>query len=206
MLKNVVCAVPLSWAYVPSLFFRSWCNMQSYGKDVYHMSFVTWSSCYMDVMRDELVIAAMKYMPDYILWLDADQTYPMETIEILMEHVDSGKLIIGGITPDKDQGTPLVYDIVDDDTRGVIRRREVRPNTGVIKVDAMGFGGIMTHPSIFKTILKPPYFDMKWHSRLGIRPGEDVQFYLKCKEEGVDVWCDTGLPYDHVVVRQIGLK
>ena len=206
MLKNVVCCVPLSWAYVPSLFFRSWCDMQSYGQSMYHMSFVTTQSCYMDIMREELVVAAMKHMPDYILWLDADQTYPRETIEILMEHIDSGKVIVGGITPDKDDGTPLVYDIVYDNPSGLIKRRKVRPNGGVVKVDAMGFGGIMTHPSVFTTLLKPPFFDMKWDTRLKSRPGEDVQFYLKCKEAGIDVYCDTDLPYDHVVVRQIGHK
>jgi len=170
------------------------------------MSFVTMSSCYMDKMRDDLVVMAMRYMPDYILWLDADQTYPIETIETLMDHVDSGKLIVGGITPDKDDGTPLVYDIVDDDPDGIIRRRKMRLNSGIHKVDAMGMGGVMVHPSVYSELLKPPFFDMKWNSERGVRPGEDVEFYSMCKDAGISVYCDTDLPYDHIVVRQIGHK
>jgi hypothetical protein len=64
---------------------------------------------------------------------------------------------------------------------------------------------MMTHPSIFETI-EYPRFQRGWlegDQNGYYRHGEDVVFNEKCKEAGIDVWCDTDLHYKHLAVREI---
>lgn len=202
--RLVICCIPLSWKFIPVDFFESWCKMVGYSIGKYQLGMITANCCYMDKMRDDLGKNAMKYKPDYLLWLDADQIYPADTPERLMRHVDNGKLVVGGLTPDRASGEPLVYEIVPGD-EGVIKRNDVTVGQGLIKVDAMGFGGIMTSPKVFK-IMKPPYFQMTWNRKLRGTLGEDVRFYNNCKHAGIDVWCDTNLLYEHLNTIPIKLK
>ena len=142
--------------------------------------------------------------PDYILWLDADQVYPIDTMIKLAKHVDDGHLVVGGITPDKHTGRPMVYNFVGE--RGSTNKvRSFEVDRGLVKVDAMGFGGIMTHPSVFKTI-GTPYFQRTWNPEMETLTGEDFCFYTRCRKAGVDVWCDTDLHYSHMVAQVVNLN
>jgi len=199
-MKRIVACVPLSWDFVPALFFHSWNQMHYYSHNKYDLRLISTSSCYMDKMRDDLVIAAMRHKPDYLLWIDADQTYPKETPEILMNHIDSGKSIVGGLTPQNMAGGSNVYDFVHN--KGILVRQDVAPGQGLIKIDAMGMGGVMTKPEVFEK-LDLPCFTMRWDSQLARYPGEDVQFYANCKKAGIDVWCDTDLVFGHIATRAI---
>lgn len=202
--KFIICCIPLSWQFIPVDFFESWCKMASYSVGKYILGMVTGNCCYMDKMRDDLIKASMKYNPDYILWLDADQIYPADTPERLMRHVDNGKMVVGGLTPDRGSGEPLVFDILPKNA-GVVQRNDVTVGQGLIKVDAMGFGGIMTNPEVFK-IMKPPHFQMTWNRKLKGNLGEDIKFYINCKHADIDVWCDTNLLYEHLNTAPVKLK
>ena len=199
-MKRIVACVPLSWDYVPALFFHSWNKMMYYSQGKYDLRLISTSSCYMDTMRDDLVIAAQRHKPDYLLWIDADQLYPEETPEILMKHIDSGKSIVGGLTPHNIGGGVNVYDFIHN--KGIIARRQVVPGNGLIKVDAMGMGGVMMKPEVFEK-LDLPCFTMRWDSKIARYPGEDVQFYANCKRANIDVWCDTDLVFGHIVTRAV---
>lgn len=162
----------------------------------------------MDKARDELAKKALEHNPDYILWLDADQSYPENTPEILMRHIDSGKSIVGGMTPLRRQsgsldGTPSVWDI--NLKINLARHRKIFINHGLLKVDGMGLGGIMTNPEVFKK-MEYPWFCEMWDKKRKRRLGVDLQFFANCKRAGIDVWCDTDLPYEHLEVRPIKLK
>ena len=206
-MKRVIAAIPLSWDYVPSFFFVSFSQMLVYAQGKYELGFVMARKCYMDTMRNNLVDEAMKMEPDYIMFIDADQTYPADTPEILMKHVDDGKLVVGGLTPDRDDGKPMIYYFVDEHgflnrDKAVGRLSEV---SGVSKIDGMGMGGVMVHPSVFEKLGKGP-FTMQWDKQTTSRAGEDVQFYLNCKRFGIDVWCDTDLRYGHIVTKPMAVN
>jgi len=202
--RFIICCIPLSWQFIPVDFFQSWCRMVGYSVGRYQLGMITASCCYMDKMRDDLVRDSLKNNPDYLLWLDADQMYPPDTPERLMRHIDAGRLVVGGLTPDRGSGEPLVYEMAPGN-KGVIKRDDVTVGQGLIKVDAMGFGGIMTSPEVFK-IMKPPYFQMTWNRKLKGTIGEDVKFYQNCKHYGIDVWCDTNLLYEHLNTVPVKLK
>ncbi len=193
--KTVAVAVPLNFPLVFVPFWMSWTQMirkADYRTDIYVSN-----QSLIDKMRDHLAKDILKEKPDYILWIDVDQLYPMDTINILCKHVDEGHLVVGGVTPDKRDGDPLVYKWYDDDGL-VTRDRNLELNRGLVKVDAMGFGGVMTHPSVFEKF-DPPYFERGYAQTMEGNVGEDLAFYNRCRKAGVDVWCDTDLHYNHVI-------
>ena len=201
---DIACCIPLSWEFIPKYFFLSWYLMQAYSLGRYEMRLIFGNNCYMDEMRDNLGKSAMTHNPDYILWLDADQFYPQKTPEILMKHIDSGKSVVGGMTPGKGSQIPLIYDITDD--AGIItRRKDIKLGQGVIKVDAMGFGGIMMTPRVLED-MEYPWFKTQWNTKIKERPGEDTKFYVNCKKFNIDVWCDTNLAFDHIVTHPISIE
>ena len=119
-MKKVICCIPLTWGYVPFDFTSSLFGMQKYGIGKYDMGIVMFGCAYLDRTRDELAEMASKENPDYVLYLDVDQTYPADTIEILMGHIDSGKKVVGGITPHGREKDALVYELCG--KQGIIRR------------------------------------------------------------------------------------
>ena len=150
--------------------------------------------------------SGVKHNPDYILWLDADQVYPGNTPEILMKHIDAGKSVVGGVSPLKKKfesgiaGKPSVWDL-DIDAK-LVRRREIFLNQGLIKVDAMGLGGIMVNPEIYKT-MEYPWFRRMWNEKEKVLLSADFAFYANCKRANIDVWCDTDLVFGHIVTRAV---
>jgi hypothetical protein len=203
-MKRIVVCVPLSWSFVPTLFFHSWNQMMYYSQGKYELLLLSSSSCYMDTMRNNLVDAARRHKPDYILWLDADQLYPANTPEVLMAHINSGKSVVGGLTPRSVDGDVNVYELVH--SEGIISPLlNVVPGRGLIKVGAMGMGGVMVDPEVFDK-LDLPCFTMRWNSQLARYPGEDIQFYANCKKKGIDVWCDTNLVFGHIVTRALTIE
>lgn len=208
-MKNIICCTHLSWEYVPKLFALSLIDMVQYAAGKYQFGIITKGSCYMDTARDKMAEEALKYNPDYLLWLDADQVYPGDAPEILMKHIDTGKLIVGGVSPLK-KGLGEEYDcepsVWDIDTEvNFARHKKIFINHGLIQVDGLGLGGVMTSPEVFK-ILEYPRFSQMWITDEKRRLGVDLQFFANCKKAEIDVWCDTGLIYGHIGVRPLELK
>ena len=123
----------------------------------------------------------------------------METPEILMNHIDSGKDVVGGMTPHREDGEPMVYDINKD---GSMSKKNIKPHTGIKKIGGMGFGGVMMKPKIFDT-LDVECLQSSWHPELNIKIGEDLTFFTNCKKHNIDVWCDTDLCFDHLIVSSL---
>lgn len=202
-MKVIICCVPLNWEVVPTQFFLSVTLMQQYAAGRYILAIAASKAAYIDMMRYKALDSARKHSPDYLLWLDADQVYPMETPEILMKHIDSGKDVVGGITPHRATGEPLVYDIEKDGQMST--KKDIVPYTGMVKVEGMGLGGIMMNPKIFDT-LDAECLQSSWHPKLNIKMGEDLAFYSNCKKHNIDVWCDTNLCFEHLVVTSLKFR
>jgi len=179
-------------------------QMCLHASEFYKLSVYTSNTSLIDKMREVLADELQTIEPDYILWLDADQLYPMETIPKLAKHIDSGHLVVGGVTPDKHTSKPMVYRFLND-IGSCARDKNFEVSRGLVKVDAMGFGGIMMAPEVLKRI-KPPYFPRDWDEAMQSYVGEDFGFYNKCRKAGIDVWCDTDLHYSHMVGTAVNVN
>ena len=204
MKKKVTIAVPLSWSHVYSPFFLSFVQMALHSAEFYQLAIYTSNTSLIDKMREVLAEEVQTTDPDYVLWLDADQLYPMETIVKLAKHVDEGHLVVGGVTPDKHTSKPMVYRFITD-IGSCSMDRNFKVNRGLVKVDAMGFGGIMMAGEVLKKI-DPPYFPRTWDEPMQSFIGEDFGFYNNCRKAGIDVWCDTDLHYSHMVATAVNVN
>lgn len=205
-MKEVVCLVPLSWDFVPACFMDSWAKMTDYAQGRYRMRMAAIRSPYLDSLRDLLVNKAIEVNPDYIFWLDADQSYPYDSPERLIKHIDDGKLVVGGVTPHRATGQPMVYDFIPGEPFKFNYRTKDNHLTGIQQIGGMGMGGVMVHPKVYTELIEPPFFQMSWDSIKGRQSGEDVVFFKNCEKAGVDVWCDYDLTYKHMATVEIGIR
>jgi len=200
-MKVVTCMV-CSWESVLTEFFLCWSELFAYSGGKYEIDLLISRYPYIDTARDQLVEAALKRSPDYIFWLDVDHTFQRDLPEKLIHHVDSGKLIISGVTAVRRTEQPLIYDF-DEKKRNSFHYRQNVPKNSLIRVDGVGMGcGVMCHPKVFSELLKPPYFQTEWNEQYHKKSGEDIVFFQKCKDAKIDVWCDTSLILGHLTIGQ----
>ena len=204
MKKKVTISIPLSWTHIWSPFFLSFVQMCLYSAEFYKLAIYTSNTSLIDKMREVLADEVLTTEPDYVLWIDADQLYPMETIVKLAKAVDDGKLVVGGLTPDKHTGKPMVYRFLND-AGSCAQDRNFEVGRGLVKVDAMGFGGIMMSADVIRKV-KPPRFPRTWDDAMQSFVGEDFGFFNKCRAAGIDVWADTDLHYSHMVGTAVNIN
>ena len=203
--KRIAVCMALSWDYIPSKFFFSYEAMRDYTESTgeYLFDMVVARSVWIDTMRDICATKALEMKPDYILWLDVDQTYPHFTARKLVKHIDDGCRVVSGVTPDRILPSNNILKF--GGKAGVYRDKDFKVNRGLVKIDSVGFGGIMTHPSVFDEI-EYPRFQRSWiegDAGSYYRHGEDTVFHEKCAEHGIDVWCDTDLHFGHMSLKEV---
>jgi hypothetical protein len=186
------------------MFLTSWTQMMAHALNHYQLEMVMSNTSLIDKMREDIAQKAFDSGADFFMWLDADQTYPEETIVRLARHCEDGKLVVGGVTPHKTDGMPMVWKFGNNYGAGD-RVRDFPVNRGLVKVDSMGFGGVMTARKVFDEI-DYPRFLRTWDFDMNCLVGEDFCFYARCKERDIDVWCDTDLIYHHITSYAIALN
>ena len=200
---KIAVAVPCNWSYVPKAFYFSSALMFAAARRGHDLALLTKDGPYLDEMREALADDALRHDAECVVWLDADQVYPADTIVRLVGHVASGLQVVGGVTPSRPSGKPHVWRFVNE--AGACERDEsFAAHRGLVKVDAMGFGGVATSADALRRI-GPPRFLRRWDAENGSFIGEDFSFYSRCRESGIDVWCDTALVFDHTAVGTIKL-
>lgn len=146
-----------------------------------HMSF---GVSHIHAARERLAEDAIEKGVDYLLWLDADQTFPADLLYRLLKH----NLPFVGCNyrqriPSETISTASKW--VD----GKLIRLEPKAE-GIEQVDAMGFGACLIRSDVF-TALPRPWFKMD-------AAGEDAYFCQQAKIAGF-------LPcVDHALSRQVG--
>lgn len=173
-------------------FFTSWMNVMIYAQSRYHLLLLISRTSTVWAMREEGVKQAMEADVDYILHMDIDEIYPPDTPERLMKHIDSGLEVVGGLYTSRVSDVYSAFDFMDEACN--VRPAKIKPNTGLQKVDSMGFGGTMTDISIYSRLPEPWFEGVEGH-------GEDVAFCKRCKDAGVQVWVDTDLQYGHLSLQ-----
>ena len=142
--------------------------------------------------RNNLIWQALKDECTHVIMMDTDQVHPPDTITRLY---NLDKDIAAGVVhrryPPFDpifyMGTPSTYTHVNDD--------EVYSGD-VIKVDATGCGCVMFKAEVLKK-MPAPWFKLDTNEK-GELVGEDIYFFSKAREAGIEIHVDTGLWIDHI--------
>lgn len=156
---------------------------------------------YIDDVRNGLVRQAFLGHCSHILFMDTDQTYPVDAIAKMLSLADAGHPIVGTVVyrryPDYD---PLCFRFGDG---GLLKvpDKEIFSDE-VIEVDATGAGCILFDMEVFKNVPEPWFFDI--NKRLGKKgPGEDIGFCMKCRQAGYPIVVDTSIKIGHLTLFEI---
>lgn len=141
-----------------------------------------------DINRNNIAEKALHWGADYLLWLDADQTYPPDMIQRLLAHQ---KDIVGGITPQR--LTPYLPTIYKWQKGNRMHHILEIDKEELIKPDAMGLPGSLIKRKVFETI-PFPWFE----NTLTFK--HDILFCMKCYNFGFKIYCDLTLTYGHITV------
>lgn len=149
---------------------------------------------------------------DWQLWLDSDEDFPPDTLDILMELADPDTTpVIGGlyISPLPEGLRPLMWrrnlaaphgnsqlDIFSD----VEVRRMIDAGVRHVDVDATGAGCLLVHRSVLEEMIQhynPPAVWFCEEPVNGVMEGEDFGFCRRVRELGHRVVVDLGVDVGH---------
>jgi len=141
--------------------------------------------------RNKIVDTAIENNCDYIFWIDDDMVMKPDVniIQKLFEH-------------DKDVVAPLFFSRTYPFIPMIFKRRQIGTkftvydnimdyDKGLIEVDGVGFGCILTKVDIFRKLTQP-YF---WTNEVF---GEDLFFCENATRAGIKIYCDTTIDVGHI--------
>lgn len=164
--------------------------------------------------RTRLVFECLKWEADYILWCDSDHTFPADAIARLWSH---NKDIVGcnyarRIHTGATSPTAAKLDRNDQDDKLCYTTPEKAQAGEIEEVDHLGLGLCLMKASVFDRLADHaieqgkedfmPLFHLVPKGGTNIM-GEDVFFFDKCRDAGIQVWCDHGLSWEvgHIAER-----
>jgi hypothetical protein len=160
------------------------------------LSTATWSSSLVPFARTKLVETAAKMHADYILFLDADQTFPRDTLSRLLAH---GKEIVGvnvAKRNSKATGTAI----------GLAGERIDEPRTGLEEVSNLGLGiclikiAVIAKMNLAAKAKGGSVYPLFMIGQVGPDAwfSEDSYFFNKAREAGLSLYVD------HDLSREVG--
>lgn len=159
--------------------------------------------------RTKLAFDAMLWGADYMLWLDADHTFPAETLARLWAH----NLPIVGcnyarrILPTAPTAAKYIAETPEDDRQALVYTTAEKAAEGELEeVAHLGLGVCMMDMRIFDALQARseekgeknflPLFKFAESEDGASGLGEDVYFFRKCRDAGIKVICDHGLSWE----------
>jgi hypothetical protein len=131
---------------------------------------------------------------DYLFAVDADISFPPDTLKRLLSH---DKDMVSGIYIQRIPGKHCIEIMKRNNTGGVshIPWEEIR-GKGLVKVDSAGFGCVLIKREVF-TSIEYPHFVYKSALDHNHTISEDIYFFLKAAAAGKEIWADTSLLCGH---------
>lgn len=199
-------------------FLSGYQQLELYQRYGIQTSVVVESTMPIDANRNKLIDIALEGKPfvdpegnkkvlkaDYALFVDTDQTFPLDTLTVLMSDLIEKDLdcVSGMYFLKKPKFDPIFGRYVEP-TNTNFRYATYYPSQAngckprLFKVDVVGMGCFMFNMRIFEKV-KFPFF------RYGQNPNtkyqdasEDMFFCKKLKEAGVDIWIDPNIRCGHI--------
>lgn len=190
-MKKVLIAVPCM-DMVSAPFAQSLATMNKNGGECY-VSFIIGSLIYDS--RNTLVKQAMQLGADYIMWFDSDMTFPVDTLDKMLKHMEDGKDVVSGLYFRRQPHyNPVLFNELEEDNgKCKFTNYDDYPKDSVFKIGGCGFGCVMTRTSIFEDIALQ---EGNWFEPL-CNAGEDIAFCLRAKRCGYEIYCDSTIKCGH---------
>jgi hypothetical protein len=133
--------------------------------------------------REKLARCALDASATHILWLDSDMVFPRNICEILLGH-NLDAVACNYST----RGLPLkavAYTDLQDWTSCISRE-----STGLVQIDGIGMGCVLTRTEIFYDLPKP-WFPITYDHTVDDYLGEDMNFWMNVTDHGYKIFVDA---------------
>jgi GT2 family glycosyltransferase len=141
--------------------------------------------------RNLIIEEAMYTQCSHILFIDDDMAFPPNALIQLLER---DKDIVGGLYLNR--GYPHLPVIFDYDSKTKITRHLLKDHeSGLIEVEAVGFGFMLIKTIIFNHLDRP--YIRTGQIQKDLR-SEDIDFCIRARESGFTIHCDLSLPIGHI--------
>jgi hypothetical protein len=153
---------------------------------------------YVQEMRNDCVKEARSVNADYLFFIDSDMIFPGDGLNRLLAH---NKDIIGGMYNMKQLPLVTTIKLCNDKGERLFLKPEDIPSTldipkdRIFKVYGIPTGFLLIKLSAIEDLENPFDFD---RDENGLIIGEDINFCIKCKEIGLDIWCDPTIQIGHI--------
>lgn len=141
--------------------------------------------------RRDAVNTALKDGTTHILWIDDDMTFPSDTLARLLKH--DLDFVAANCTSRQE---PVWTTAIKDN-----QRITSIGQTGLMEVDQVGFGVVLTKVDMFRKIPEP-WFTTP-HDPKGGKVGEDIFFCVQARKQGYKLFIDHDLS---VQIGHVGMK
>jgi len=161
------------------------------------------NSSILSCSRNDLAQEAIEAGCTHLLCIDSDMRFPKESLVRLLKHQKdivginySTRKVPPGFVAFKKKGRTNEEHV----------RLETTPtSTGLEQVDAIGFGMVLIKTDVFRNIPYPG-FETWYDQELKMWIGEDVDFCLKAKKAGLDIWVDHDLSKECAHIGRLEYK
>ena len=149
-----------------------------------------------DEAHNHLVREAFDKNPSitHIMWLGADVLVPADAVERLLA---ADKPVVGGLYHQTEAPfRPMAFDLEP------YRPLDLSFADGKLRqVGGVGFGCLLVRAEVYMQ-MSQHYNDIRWHERT-YETGEDVHFFDRCRELGIEVWLDASVRCGHVADQAV---
>lgn len=148
------------------------------------------SSSILACSRNDLAAEALRTDCTHMLCIDSDMRFPKDALVRLLRH---DKDIVGiNYSTRKVPPGYVAFKRKGVDGQPHIKCPTTATSTGLEQVDALGFGLICINLNVFRGLAYPA-FEVRYDRDKKEWVGEDVDFCLKAKANGAEVWVDHDL-------------
>lgn len=167
-------------------------------KKKYEVTWFVYKRTFICKARNEMVINALNWGADYILWYDDDAIVDPDTLDRMIER---DKDIV--IAPYPMRTPPYQCGVLVSKTGDFEDQFSYRNltwdemNNGLIEVDGGGTHCMLTKASVYLTIQYP------WFSLPMLGGTEDMYFCLIAKRRGIKIYCDSDIKTGHIGFPEI---
>lgn len=144
--------------------------------------------------RQVLAKQALALDCSHVLWLDSDMRFPKDALLRLLAHQ------VGVVAANYAMRRPPILPTAIHREHGHLFTPEQA--TGLIEVDQVGMGCMLTETRVFQA-LAVPWFTLGYSKSEDGFVGEDVYFCRKAKEAGFPTWVDQALSLEVTHVGEI---
>ena len=137
--------------------------------------------------RTALVREALADGSQWLVFIDTDMTFPVDTLARLLAH---GRPIVACDASRRREPVGNVTYVADEE--GLFSEISVDVTTGLVEVDVIGLAVVAIDLDVFRR-LPEPWFHHQWIERSQRHGGEDAWFARITREAGIPIYVDLDL-------------